>query len=328
MSRFRLALAGTGGKYGHGIRAHVIPGRRFGFELVAVFDPSEEKLAEARELLGDEAGFKVYDSFKAMVTDPSIDAVVITSPDENHPKQMKTALEAGVPTLCDKPLATTNKGLRIVKRGLELALRRNIPFMSCHPREGSLPYRWVETHLGDMQRRFGALQHVELDFSYHIPEAAWKQARSLLLDHFLHEIDFVLRLLGSQPFEAWRLADGFDRYTVAGKLQKGVTFLFNGSRRLENSTYPETIMLRFNRGTCLVNTKTGLIIYRNHETEELESELGSPIDYSVSFDLIMANFAAAISQGANSQHIGHLWRINEAALRLTTRGHYKSPGMS
>ncbi len=109
--------------------------------------------------------------------------------------------------------------------------------MSCHPRREDLPYGWVKDNFGDMVKHFGALEHVELDFSYHTPHASWKAARSLLLDHFLHEIDFLLWIVGNLPFEAQRMIDGFDRYTVAGKVGQSITFLFNGSRRLKGSVY-------------------------------------------------------------------------------------------
>jgi predicted dehydrogenase len=49
-----------------------------------------------------------YDSFQAMLDDPRVEVVHITSPNHLHHEQAKAALEAGKHVVCEKPLAMTS----------------------------------------------------------------------------------------------------------------------------------------------------------------------------------------------------------------------------
>lgn len=319
----RLAVAGCAG---HGLLTHIVPGIPLGFEVVAVFDPSSVNI----EAMCAATGFNptIFPTFEEMVASPMVDAVLITSPDKFHPDQLLAAVKAGKPVLCDKPWASDQAGLKKVRQALDIAMERNIAVLSCHPRREvpPLPYGWVKTNFVMLTKRFGSLVHVELDFSYHAPSQEWKLNRSLLLDHFTHEIDFLLWLVGNVRFEAYRLVDAHDRYTVAGKIGGDITFLFNGTRRLENKTYPETIHLRFDRGSCTVNTKTGKVILRDHENEEVDTWAISPIDYDARSAIVMTGFAKAIRSGADPEEMLHLFEVNRSAVVLAGRtGVYHSP---
>ncbi len=72
------------------------------FELVAVMDPIEERLLEAKSKFGVVNLFKDY---SAMLAQGNIDLVVIASPSIYHKQQAIEALERGYNVFCDKPLA-------------------------------------------------------------------------------------------------------------------------------------------------------------------------------------------------------------------------------
>lgn len=318
----RLAVSGCGG---HSMNSHVIPGIALGYEVTAVCDPSSDNIAALREQTGFDP--QEFTDFEEMVNHPDIDAVLITSPDVYHPQQLLAAVQAGKPVLCDKPLTTTAADLRVTEEALALARDRRQVVQSCHPRHETpdLPYGWVRANFERFRQYFGELVLVELDFSYHAPSAAWKLNRSLLIDHFSHEIDFLLWLLGDVRFEAWRLADGFDKYCVAGRTSSDVLFYFIGTRRLSNKTYPETITLRFDRGTCIVNTKTGVVNYRSHEDETIGQEVIAATDYDARSHIIMSGFAAAIATGESDTSPDHLWKVNASAVTLAEQGYYQTP---
>lgn len=317
----RLAVAGCGG---HSMQSHIVPGIPLGFVVSAVFDPSDQNITTLRRQTDFDP--QVFTNFEEMVNQPDIDAVLITSPDKYHPQQLLSTVNAGKPVLCDKPLASTSEDLRVVVEALTRARSLGQVVHSCHPRHETpdQPYGWVKANLEELVSHFGSLVHIELDFSYHAPVKSWKMQRSLLIDHFSHEIDFVLWILGDVSFEAWRLADSYDRYCVAGRASGDVSFLFTGTRRLASKTYPETITLRFDRGTCVANTKTGVITYRNHETEELVVSTVSSTNYDARSQIIMSGFAAAIGTSPDPALSDRLWQVNASAVMLFEEGHYRS----
>jgi len=82
---------------------HVEAVRRLGYvDFVAVATSSEESAKRKAEQMGFERG---YGDYKAMLADPSIDAVHICTPNNLHFEVIKAALEAGKHVICDKPLS-------------------------------------------------------------------------------------------------------------------------------------------------------------------------------------------------------------------------------
>lgn len=315
----RLAVAGCGG---HGLESHIIPGEKIGFEVIAVFDPSAENTEALRQRIGYDP--MMFTDFGSMVRDHDVDAVLITSPDAFHAGQLLETVQAGKPVLCDKPLAATKSDLNVLRKALRQAAKQGVPVMSCHPRRepAEYPYGWAKAQLIGLQKLYGALMHVELDFSYHRPTATWKLARSLLLDHFTHELDFMLWLLGDEQFSVRRIFDGPDRYSVSGRIGE-VSLFFHGSRRLDAKTYPETIRLRFEHGTVNINAKTGAILTREHETEQLYKLTVQPIDYDLRFHLIMSEFKHMIKTAhIDEARLQQLFEITEAAVTLVGPGQY------
>jgi predicted dehydrogenase len=119
----RAAVVGTGF-----IGAvHVDALRRLGIEVTGVVGSSPQR---AREQPGLPAP---YDSFEAMLADPRVDVVHITSPNHAHAPQVRAALAAGKHVVCEKPLgldATETAELLALaeKSGLVHAVNFNIRF--------------------------------------------------------------------------------------------------------------------------------------------------------------------------------------------------------
>jgi predicted dehydrogenase len=85
---------------------HVEALRRLGVQLHGVVGSSPERAAaRSRELNLPSA----YDSFEAMLADPRVDVVHITSPNHLHHSQAKAVLAAGKHVVCEKPLAMTSR---------------------------------------------------------------------------------------------------------------------------------------------------------------------------------------------------------------------------
>ena len=94
----RAAVVGTGFI---GV-VHVEALRRLGVEVVGVVGSSPERAAAKEGLPAP------YPSFEAMLADPSVEVVHLTTPNHLHFQQARAALAAGKHVVCEKPLAMTS----------------------------------------------------------------------------------------------------------------------------------------------------------------------------------------------------------------------------
>ncbi|MCB9385027.1 MAG: Gfo/Idh/MocA family oxidoreductase [Bryobacterales bacterium] len=106
----------TVGMIAVGARAHQLleaMQRNGNVEIVSVFDGYQGRMERAVEKTGGRA--RRVKSYQDILSDPSIEAVTIASPDHWHARQCIEALEAGKDVYCEKPLTYT------VDEGLEIA---------------------------------------------------------------------------------------------------------------------------------------------------------------------------------------------------------------
>jgi myo-inositol 2-dehydrogenase/D-chiro-inositol 1-dehydrogenase len=83
-----------------------------GARVVAVTDIDPESAARSAASVGA----RVADSAEALIADPEVEAVVVTSWGPAHAEQVLACIAAGKPVFCEKPLTTdASDGLRILK---------------------------------------------------------------------------------------------------------------------------------------------------------------------------------------------------------------------
>lgn len=82
-----------------------------GAEVTAVMDVFEESAKIGAELAG---GVKVYTDAVALINDPEVDAVVVTTPGFAHKDPVLAAVKAGKAVFTEKPLCTTAADCREV----------------------------------------------------------------------------------------------------------------------------------------------------------------------------------------------------------------------
>lgn len=115
MRRIRYGLIGTGMMgYEHITNLKLMPG----VEIAGITDPEPNSILMAQAFLGEglRDSVKVYDDRQAMLADPSIDAVLISSPNFTHAAILRDVIASGKHVLCEKPLATTLDDVREVYR--------------------------------------------------------------------------------------------------------------------------------------------------------------------------------------------------------------------
>jgi predicted dehydrogenase len=109
---------------------HVEALRRLGVEVTGVVGSSPERAAEKARAAALPAP---YPSFEAMLADPAVDVVHITTPNHLHYEQAKATLAAGKHVVCEKPLGMdsteTAELLQLAEQsGLVHAVNFNIRF--------------------------------------------------------------------------------------------------------------------------------------------------------------------------------------------------------
>jgi myo-inositol 2-dehydrogenase/D-chiro-inositol 1-dehydrogenase len=96
-----VGVIGTGGMGGRHARNLALS--TLGAQVVAVMDVDERRAGEVAEICG---GAKIFSDGAALIQDEDVEAVVIASPDVTHAPLALAAIEAGKPTLLEKPLAS------------------------------------------------------------------------------------------------------------------------------------------------------------------------------------------------------------------------------
>jgi predicted dehydrogenase len=103
MNKLRTAVIGLGRA---GWQMHIPQVvRHDGYDLIAVVDPLQERLEEARK----EFNTRGYPDCDTLFNNEDLDFVVIASPTHFHLDQVNAAFKNGVDVLCDKPMASSLK---------------------------------------------------------------------------------------------------------------------------------------------------------------------------------------------------------------------------
>lgn len=298
-------------------------------KIVAIFDPflSHDKFIQQVQ----EYGIKEYQDIALFTNEEdfwnsSMDAVLIASPDKFHASQMQRAIDLGLHIFCEKPMAVSHQDLDILRKTLETAQQKNIVVASCHPRRFDSPFIWLKEQIdsGKLEKSIGKVLHVDFTFWYRkvedTPEYAWKKNRSLLSDHFGHEIDTVAFLFPEQMaynLNALKITDSYRQYEVVGNSEAGLSYRFLGLRTLDEISYQESIRIDGERGSWLLNLSKGICIYM----PSTNMKAIPAIDYDLRFKKVNVNFIDAIT-GINTNYLSHsdILRNNTMSVQLDQEG--------
>lgn len=106
-----------------------------GAVVTALADPVASSLGWAREALGDRADqAAVFADSAALARSGRVDAVIVASPNDTHREVLAPLFDAGLPILCEKPMATTLADARWVA---DRASASDVPFWT------AMEYRYM-----------------------------------------------------------------------------------------------------------------------------------------------------------------------------------------
>lgn len=176
---------GLGGRAFHAPFARTTPG----MSLRAIVSRDTAKVH------ADLPGMTVVPSVDALLTQPDIDLVVVSSPDELHAEHALAALAAGKHVLVDKPFATNLSDARAIAEAGEAATRIVTVFQN---RRWDADFLTLKRLVAD--GTLGDVVHFESHFDRWRPEvsAIWKEARAggSWQDLGPHLVDQALQLFG------------------------------------------------------------------------------------------------------------------------------------
>lgn len=110
-----------------------------------------------------------FTDWRALLAEAAVDAVYVATPNHLHADPTIAALEAGLPVLCEKPLADK---LSEAERMVAAVAETGTPYAT------AFDQRWHPAHVAARELvragRLGALTHVRLDYACWLP-AAWNE---------------------------------------------------------------------------------------------------------------------------------------------------------
>lgn len=138
----------------------------------------------------------VYGEPQALITDPSVDAVVVVTPPVFAPAICRLAVQAGKPMLIEKPLGTTSADAYAM---VALAREAAVPLMTAQ----TLRFDNTIQHMKMLQPCIGRSQQLNLMFHIEIRNPAPDHAvgyggRGALLEIGVHMLDLIRYLTGEE----------------------------------------------------------------------------------------------------------------------------------
>lgn len=191
-------------------------------ELVAVVAPDHPE----NRAFGAEFGAEFSTDFEDAMQRFVPDAVIISSPNEFHFEQARTCIDAGIPSLVEKPVTATLEDAAELAR---LSADASVPILVGHHRTHSTLLKTAETFLAS--ENFGKLVALQGSALFYKPvsyfEAApWrtKTGGGPILINLIHEIGLMRHLAGEIRSVAALASDAMRGFDVEDSLALSLTF--------------------------------------------------------------------------------------------------------
>jgi scyllo-inositol 2-dehydrogenase (NADP+) len=222
----RVGLLGYGAiGHEHSRAVRAVPG----LELAAVGDVSAERTAAAREHAGDQtAQLRTYLDAQALIADPGVDLVVVSTPPSTHAAWAQAALSAGKHVVVEKPFAVRTAEADAV---LGLARERGLVAMVYQNRRFDPDYLALRRVVRD--GRLGQVFHLEAFVGGHgHPCNLWHSDAAVsggaFYDWGAHVLDQLLDLVDDDVAHVTAVTHKLRWFDVTNADHSRVTVRFTG----------------------------------------------------------------------------------------------------
>ncbi len=171
-STVQIGWVGNGGQGTRDAELLEVTGKA---KIVALADYFQYRLdrAKAKFKVEDKRTFRGIDAYKAIMSDSSIDAVLLTTPPGFRPEHFRSAIMAKKHVFAEKPLAVDGPGCRIVAEAGEKALAQKLTVTVGLQRHYSKAYRACKKLIDE-----GALGNIGLAHSAWDQGDLWQDRRA------------------------------------------------------------------------------------------------------------------------------------------------------
>lgn len=302
--RFGLIGAGRIGRI-HGSNAAA----RSDSELVALAD-ADTKAAEA---LAEQTGAKV-DTIDGVISNPSIDAILICAPTDMHSDLIEQAARNKKAVFCEKPVDLSSDRIRaclkvVEQAGTPLMIGFNRRF---DPNFAALKQRMTDGQAGDVE-----LIHIISRDPGPPPLSYIARSGGLFRDMMIHDFDLARHLLGEEPISVYATGSSLVDKAIgeAGDVDTAAVILETRSGKIAQISNSRRATYGYDQRIEVHGSK-GLIRAGNvHETTvEIATADGFRADpvqnfflerYANAYRLELDHFVSAVTKGEKPTPSGH-----------------------
>ena len=282
----RIGVIGPGGRGTVLLKQCIEYGSSYSARVTTVCDIWNKNLAAAAKIVRESYSVepKTYSDYRRVLDDPEIDAVIIATPDHQHSKMLKAAIEAGKDVYIEKPLGnvlgelndafkTVEESDRVVQVGTQ---RRSWP-------------RYLSA--ADMMRegRLGDVVKVDVIWNAYRPYR-WAKKQKDLDEVKESDIDWKAFLMGKpdRPFDAeifrsFRLFREFSSAIIDQWMTHGIDVV----HMLTGELYPTAVVALGD-------------IYRYRDYRENPDMMQAVLNYGHGGKPFLATYGTCLQNGAGS----------------------------
>lgn len=231
MSTTRLILAGFGAM--SKLAWYPLIKRTEGVELAACVDPVLEAFRSEIEA-GRLDRNLCFESFEEAMEKTEADGVIVVTPPEQHETVVTAALMAGLPVLCEKPLAPS---LEAARRMSAVSKECGIPLMVAQNRRHTACIHTMKRLVAEGS--FGKPGQVYVTFRQIFTRDSFRDRMKhpLLLDMANHHFDSIRSVLGEEPVGVtavgwnpdWSRFDGIGSAVAVFDYSRNLRVVYDGS---------------------------------------------------------------------------------------------------
>lgn len=280
----RVGVVGPGGR-GTGLLNECIEhGNRYNARVTAVCDlwnrRRDKAAARVKDAYGSEP--KVYRRIEEVLADDDVDAVIIATPDHQHAKMLKMAVEAGKDVYCEKPMGNVleeaNAALEAVKssdRVVQIGTQRR-----ADPKYRQAARLMQQGILGDVVK-------ADVIWNAHSPYR-WAKSAEELASLKESDVDWKAFLMGKsyRPFDA-RIYRSFRLFRdfSSGIIDQWMTHGIDVVHMLSGEPFPRSVVAHGG-------------IYKYHDYRENPDTIQVALEYGEGDKRFLATYATSLINGA------------------------------